>query len=456
MGHAHRHAAADGGPPDLGASPHTRRTLALAVGACALATLVGLDVLWPRGPEPEGGLDPELTVDYVDATVREVGTAACAGTLPTDDVTCDQAAAEVTSGPTEGETAVLEFPTIAESSPELEVGDEVVLTYVPDSPPEFRYSFADFQRSTPLLALAVLFAVAVVVLGRLQGVRALVGLAVSLGVILAFLLPALLGGASPLAVALAGASVIAFGALYLTHGFNPRTTVALLGTLASLVLTVGLAVAFVSLAELTGLADEDATFLQLSAGQVDLRGLLLAGIVIGTLGVLDDVTVTQVSAVGEIHAADPSAPPRRTYASALRVGRDHIASTVNTLVLAYVGAALPLLILLSTQSQRSFSQVLTSEVVAVEIVRTLVGSIGLVASVPITTALAVAVVAGSDRSDAAVASAPGPAAATARRSATSRRRPVRAPSDAVPGAEAAPPPDPPPPSWDDFAPREDR
>ena len=139
------------------------------------------------------------------------------------------------------------------------------------------------------------------------------------------------------------------------------------------------------------MADEEAVFLQISADQIDLTGLLLAGIVIGTLGVLDDVTVTQVSAVWELAAADPDRSARSLYSSALTIGRDHIASTVNTLVLAYAGAALPLL-LLFTQSSQSFGQILNGEVVAVEVVRALVGSIGLVASVPITTGLAVAVV----------------------------------------------------------------
>jgi uncharacterized membrane protein len=232
-----------------------------------------------------------------------------------------------------------------------------------------------------------LFAVAVVALGRRSGLFALVGVVLSLGVLLVFVFPALLRGSAPIAVALVGTSVIAFGVLYLAHGVNERTTVALLGTLASLALTAILAVTFAGAARLSGLASEDSTTLLTFAPELDYRGLLLAAVIIGTLGVLDDVTVTQVAAVWELHRADPGQGPRRLYGSAIRIGRDHIASTVNTLILAYAAAALPLM-LLFTQSGLALGDVLTTETIAVEVVQTLVGSIGLVASVPLTTALA--------------------------------------------------------------------
>lgn len=205
---------------------------------------------------------------------------------------------------------------------------------------------------------------------------------------------------------------------------------ALLGTFASLLVTGVLGLVFVGAAKFTGLAQEEAGFLQLTAGQVDLKGLLLAGIVIGSRGVLDDVTVTQVSAVSELHASNPSLGRWDLYRAGVRIGRDHIASTVNTLLLAYAGAALPLL-LLFTEASRPLGDVVTSETVAVEVVRTLVGSVGLVASVPITTALA-ALVVGPD---------PGP-----RPPRSPRRRPV----------EPAPEPEPDrqPATWEDFAPAE--
>lgn len=202
---------------------------------------------------------------------------------------------------------------------------------------------------------------------------------------------------SPVAVALVASAVIIFVVVYVAHGVSARTTTALLGTLGSLALTALLAAVFVSATHLTGLASEETTSLQSAVGDVSLSGLVLAGIVIGSLGVVNDVTVTQASAVSEVHAANPSQSRRRLYSSGMRVGRDHIASTVYTLVLAYAGASLPLLILFSVAGQ-NLTNVLTGDLVGVEIVRTLVGSIGLVAAVPLTTALAAIVVATSGRS----------------------------------------------------------
>ncbi|GIU85761.1 MAG: hypothetical protein KatS3mg009_0276 [Acidimicrobiia bacterium] len=268
-----------------------------------------------------------------------------------------------------------------------------MLNHVPGAEPGFDYQYADRQRRPVLLAAAVLFALAVVVLGRLRGLAALGGIAVSLVVILQFVLPAILDGHGAVPVAVLGSAAIAYVALYLAHGFSMMTTVALLGTLASLALTVVLSAIFTALGEFSGYASEEAVLLQQLAGGVDVSGLVLGGIVIGALGALDDVTVTQVSAVAELRRANPAMPPGALYRSGLRIGRDHIASTVNTLALAYAGAALPVM-LLFVLSQQSLGTVANSEVVATEIVRALVGSVGLVASVPITTWLAARVVAG--------------------------------------------------------------
>ncbi len=208
---------------------------------------------------------------------------------------------------------------------------------------------------------------------------------------LAFMFPSILDGHDPTAVALVGAAIIAIVALYLTHGITEMITVALLGTFAALGLTAILATVFSNLAHFTGFSSEDAFYLTIASAEVDVKGLVLAGIIIGSLGVLDDVTVTQVSAVWQLHEANPTYSARRLYASGVVIGRDHIASTVNTLVLAYAGASLPLL-LIFTQGGRSLGAVAEGELVGVEIVRTLVGSIGLVAAVPLTTALAAFVV----------------------------------------------------------------
>jgi uncharacterized membrane protein len=369
----------------------------------ALLTLVGLVVLWPRGPLPplaEGlGGSPEA----FHATVRQRVEQPCQGTDESDAIFCQSITADLTSGPQAGTSIKFEAQE-SKDVPILHPGDRIVVGHVPalqetDSPEQ--YVFEDYQRDVPMLLLVALFVVVVLALGRLQGVRAIAGLGASLLVVLFFLLPSLLDGRSPILVALMGASTIAFIALYVAHGLNVQTTIALLGTLASLALTGVLAWFFVAFSRITGLATEEAVFLQLSGGQINLQGLVLAGIILGSLGVLDDVTVTQVSATWQIRRANPRYTARDLYRSALTVGRDHIASTVNTLVLAYAGAALPLL-LFFRQADRGFTQVLTGELLATEVVRTLVGSVGLVASVPLTTLLAAWVAArGSDQEIAA-------------------------------------------------------
>jgi uncharacterized membrane protein len=246
--------------------------------------------------------------------------------------------------------------------------------------------------------LVALFVGVVALVGRWRGVRALAGLAVSLAVVALFVLPSLLRANNAVAVAIVATVLVAFAALYLAHGVNTMTTVALFGTLASLLVIVALAATFVALCKLTGLADESAQLLRITASSVNPRSLLIAGTVIGALGVLDDVTVTQVSAVVELRHANPSLPPTDLYRRATRIGRDHIASTVNTLVLAYVGAALPLFLFFAEAGQ-PVGRMLTREVVAAEVVRTLAGGIGLVLSVPLTTALAVYVLKGHHASE---------------------------------------------------------
>jgi len=227
-------------------------------------------------------------------------------------------------------------------------------------------------------------------LGRFRGVLALLAMAVTLIVLVGFVAPSALDGNDPLLVAVVAASAIAFVSLYLTHGFTPTTTVALAGTLGALGLTLGLSWAFFEMAEFTGLATEEALILPFIAENLDVRALLLGGAIIGALGALDDVTVTQVATVAELRRHSPHLPTSELFSSGIRVGRDHIASTVNTLLLAYAGASMPLILLFAVSDQ-SFAMVANSELIAVEIVRTLCGSVGLVAAVPITTALAAAI-----------------------------------------------------------------
>jgi len=371
--------------------PPLRKALVGAVGLFILATLVGLVVLWPP-PTPKdtsGGLG--TPVDLVQATVTAAPVVPCRSGLPGVALVCRDVTARLDSGPEDGQFTTLDI-TESPDQPTLSEGNKIILGRAADPGAPVAYYFADFQRRTPLLALGLLFGLAVVGLARWQGAAALLGLGVSLLVIVRFVLPAILAGESALAAAVVGAAVIALVIIYLAHGVSARTTTAVLGTLAALGLTATLGVVFVEATRLTGLSSEEGTYLRGVLGSsVNLRGMLLAGIVIGGLGVLNDVTITQASAVWEIHLANPAVTARDLYASAMRIGRDHIASTVDTLVLAYAGAALPLFVIF-TVADRRLSDVLTGEIVAQEIVQTLVGSLGLIAAVPITTWLACLVV----------------------------------------------------------------
>jgi uncharacterized membrane protein len=373
--------------PNRAAPRRSARVLVVAVVVAGALALLGLVAFWPRGDAPEAG---RRAPDYVDATVTAVEAASFS--------------AELTSGPDRGDTievALAEEPTEPDGGapagavPDLEVGDEVVLLDVASSPQRYRYSFADLQRGSSLLWLAALFVLVVVAVGRWQGTRSLLGLAAGGAVLVAFLVPALLRDRPAVPVILAATAAMAFVALYLAHGVNLGTTVALAGTLASLAITCALALVAVEVTELTALADGRVRALPLGEA-LDLRGLLVAGIVVGALGVLDDVTVSQVSIVAALRRANPGLPRRVLYHEATRVGRDHMASTVNTLVLAYAGAALPLLLLFA-QGDQPAGRLVAGELVSVEIVRMLVGAIGLVASVPVTTALAALVLGPADR-----------------------------------------------------------
>jgi uncharacterized membrane protein len=369
----------------------TRRLLTFVSVVLGIATLVGVVML--RSPGDVGkrsGPDIGLISRIYDATAISTRVGPCANTTEADRVRCKKVRFRLHQGPDKNHTTSIDFPD-SPTTPDLHKGDDVVLSYEPRADPGFQYQFADRQRRPVLLWLAVIFAVAVVALGRLRGLAALVGLAASIVVLLTFVLPAILDGRSPVLVAVFGASAIAYLALYLANGFNTRTTVALLGTLAALALTVLLASVFTSLAQISGFASEEALLVKIGERGLDLSGVVLGGMVIGALGALDDMTVTQAAAVWELRSASPELPRSSIFRSAMRIGRDHVASTVNTLALAYAGAALPLLILF-VQSRQSLGTVANSETVATEILSALVGSIGIVASVPLTTWLAARVV----------------------------------------------------------------
>lgn len=286
--------------------------------------------------------------------------------------------------------AVAVEETVAQGDAQLvapEPGDRVLLQAF-EGAEGARYFIVDHVRGGLLLALALGFAALVLVVGRWYGVRSLLGLVATYVILIRFILPGILSGYSPLVVSLIGGIGIMASTLVLAHGADRKSGAALGGTALALVLIVALAEFAIAAAKFTGLAEEDAaTVFHLFGGAIDARGLLLSGILIGALGALDDVTMTQSSTVFELREANPALRAWELYRRGMRVGRDHIASIVNTLVLAYAGAALPLLVILASQTE-GVGTLVNREFLAVEVVRTVVGSIGIVAAVPLTTALA--------------------------------------------------------------------
>ncbi|WP_327402829.1 YibE/F family protein [Streptomyces sp. NBC_01288] len=403
-GHGHSHSHGPAAP----VSRHLRKVIAAILIPFTVAVVVGMVVLWPGGAPSHKRTGVGFDRQTQQATVTKVISVSCAsvnasGGGSTGDTstaegssaaqeaagTCKKATVTVSTGKDKGRT----FTEIVQpdQSRQLHQGEKVVVAYEPSAPRDLQYSVTDVNRKFPMALLAGIFALAVVVVGRLRGVMALVALAISFMILNFFILPAILHGSNPLIVAVVGSSAIMLIALYMCHGLSARTSVAVLGTLMSLVLIGVLGSVFIGWAALTGNTDDNTGLIHGLYPSIDMSGLLLAGVIIGSLGVLDDVTVTQTSAVWELHEANPAMGWRGLYRAGIRIGRDHIASVVNTLVLAYAGAALPLLLLFSI-AQSSVGAVANSELVAEEIVRTLVGSIGLVASVPVTTALAALVV----------------------------------------------------------------
>jgi uncharacterized membrane protein len=250
------------------------------------------------------------------------------------------------------------------------------------------FYISDFMRLPALLLLALCFSAAAIIVGRKTGLRSLISMSYTVAIIALFILPRLGAGQAPVMVCIAGALLAVVPSMYLTYGWNWKTHSALPGLTISLLMTALLATLFANWSRLTGFASEEAALLLfLGQTQIDLRGLALGGIIIGTLGVLDDVTIGQASATFELKRANPALDWRRLYQHGMVVGRDHIASMINTLMMAYVGAALPLLLLMTTSSA-SLGQTLNREFLAEEIIRTLVGSLGLILAVPITSLIA--------------------------------------------------------------------
>jgi len=356
-----------------------------AVAVLAVGTAAGLAALWPHGrlaaATATTATDGAVVDGVLAASCPEPGAHGCRRVLIT-----------VTSGVRSGTHG--SFTLVGQEGIALARGDRirVYANRFPAGTPAAqvravgRWSFADFDRRGALLWLAVGFAVLLLLTARLRGLRALLGLGVSLLVIVEFAIPAILHGGSPVEVALVGAFTVMLVTMPLVYGVGPKMLAALLGTAASLLVAAGLADVAARLAHLSGATDE-ALYLVSTQSTLSLRGLLVAGMVIGALGVLLDLTVSQSSTVLALRRASPRLGFAGLFRGALDVGHDHIAATVNTLVFAYAGAALPVL-LIFTIGHTAFTDAINGEAVAAQVVAALVGSIGLVLSMPLTTALA--------------------------------------------------------------------
>jgi len=356
------------------ASERTSTILSVIVGVVLFVTLWGAAAVWPNDFSFRGSLDSlGEGSEWVTATIETVAD--------------DGSATAIVKG--EEEIGVRPIATLDDPTIVLHPGDKVRALELPTG----ELGFSDFERGSPMLALFIVYVIVVLVIARWRGLGALLGLIAAFGVVFFFTIPALFDGGNPLVIGLVTGSGALFALLYMAHGPNARTTTAYLGTLAGLAVTTVLAWWAVDASHLNGLWSEDRTHLEFFSRGVSLQGILLCGIVLAGLGVLNDVTVTQASAVWELRSARPDLAWTQLFSRGMRIGRDHIASTVYTIAFAYVGAALPTLMFISLYGT-SLGFTLTSSDIAEEVVRTLVGSIGLVLAVPLTTAIGALVVAG--------------------------------------------------------------
>lgn len=296
----------------------------------------------------------------------------------------------VTDGEYSGDSFVIDYGTrqIRTDMIPMEVGDQIMITVssLPDG--SLSAHFTDHFRGRSLLILFATFVIFSIVISGWKGVRSIIGIGLSLVVIIVIILPGIQQGRDPLITSVLGSFFFVSYSLYIIYGWNVKTHAAVIGSLLALIITGVLAMFFVGQTQLTGYGNENMFYItQMTQNTLNVRHLLLAGIMIGTLGVLDDLVISQASAVFELYRNNPKQSFRKLYTSAMNIGKDHIAATVNTLVLAYAGAALPMLLLFTLRSV-DFVLAINLEFIAEEIVRTLVGSLGLFASVPITTALA--------------------------------------------------------------------
>lgn len=411
MGGTHAHSIND--DSDVRVSGRARAVLLGLLALFGLGTALGLWSLWPDA----GRLDQAKTsveyaapgVTFPHAEVMKLlpgcdptGSMTSGETLEealahAQDAPCGEVRAEVVDGADRGKKVSFQVPPEISRSG-LAPGDVVQLQRTPASQhAPANFAFFGIDRSSTIWTLLVLFVVAVLAVARLRGFLALLGLVVGGAVLVWFMLPALLLGESGLGVAMIGASAIMYPVLYLAHGPSMRTSAALAGTLVGIAITAFVGVVAVKSARLSGITDEGGAILSTFIGDVSFQGLLTCALIVTGLGVLNDVTITQSSAVWELRAAAPEMNRRRLFGSAMRIGRDHIASTIYTIVFAYAGTALSVLLLLFLY-QRPLADLLTTEEIATEVITTLATAIGLVLAVPVTTAIA-ALTVGASRPD---------------------------------------------------------
>ena len=407
MSHAHSPGHSHGGEVSWRPARRIRILLLAALAPFAIATVAGLVVLWPTHHKIATPLQYQTYGEgktvFEKGKVVEVVSRTCGGSgngtligqpsSANQATICTTSTVLISSGPDTGKRITLVNGGLADVK--LHVNDQIRVVRGPIADPRTgarAYTFDDYQRDAPLILLAAIFAVVLVVVARWRGLAALFGLAVAYGVLVYFLLPALVDGRSPVAVGIIGGAAILFVVLYVAHGFSSRTTTALLGTLVALLFTSGFAAIATSATKLTGRSNEINAEISASGIPVSISGLILCGMIVGALGVINDITVTQASSVWELSYADPKASWRTLFTQGMRIGRDHIASVVYTIVFAYTGAALPVLLLFSI-SGRSLHDLITGDEIGGEIVRNVVAGTGLMLAVPFTTLIAALVAA---------------------------------------------------------------
>lgn len=395
---AHHHIATTAtNAADALRSRRTLRVLVWILIPIAVWTIAALIWLWPSNVAAHLREDntsiavPGMTIPKGTVTdVVETNCDGVSGSATGDDSKCAQITVRLDEGPEKGQEVTVTVTSAIYKSG-ISKGTGVTLYRTPIENADPGYQFADFQRTLPMLALTALFVIAVIAIARWRGAIAVLGLVFAGFVMTQFMFPALIVGHDPILVGLVGSAAIMFVVLYAAHGISARTTTALIGTLFGLVFSAVLGWAATKWAHLSGVASEDDVMLSAAAPDLTLTSVVICGVIIAGLGVLNDVTITQASAVWELADAG-TATPRELFTRAMRIGRDHIASSVYTTAFASAGAIMSVLLLLTVYQRPLFSMLLREQF-AGEVVRTLVSSIGLVLSVPITTAIAVAVVA---------------------------------------------------------------